>query len=101
MLIFLRNRCDYSVIYKELERLRAAAEDENTIISIVGHPMHLGVVASMITMMNYIMGSTLLIIPVLLFLAYRSWWAVWIVPSSAVISGIWGLGFMSIMGYQP
>ena len=50
--------------------------------------------------MNYIMGATLVIIPILLFLAYRSLWAVLIVPLAAVISGIWGLGFMAIMGYN-
>jgi hypothetical protein len=97
---FEEEHLDYSLIYKELERIRAATEDSNTVVSIVGNPMHLGVVASMISMMNYIMGSTLLIIPILLYLAYRSFWAVLIVPSSAVISGIWGLGFMAMMGYN-
>jgi predicted RND superfamily exporter protein len=91
---------DYSRITRELERLRAATEDDNTILSIVGHPMHLGVVASMINTMNYIMGATLVIIPILLFMAYRSLWAILIVPLAAVVSGIWGLGFMAIMGYN-
>jgi len=91
---------DYSRITKELERLRAATEDENTTLSIVGHPMHLGVVANMTNTMNFIMGATLVIIPILLFLAYRSFWAILIVPLAAVVSGIWGLGFMAIMGYN-
>jgi hypothetical protein len=97
---FFEEELDYTAVYKKLEEMRGQTEDANTTVSIVGHPMHLGVVASMITMMNYIMGSTLLIIPILLFLAYRSWWAVWIVPSSAVISGTWGLGFMSMLGFN-
>ncbi len=33
-------------------------------------------------------------------MAYRSFWAVLIVPLAAVVSGIWGLGFMAIMGYN-
>ena len=49
---------DYSRITNELERLRAKVEDANTTLSIVGHPMHLGVVANMIDTMNYIMGAT-------------------------------------------
>jgi len=97
---FFEESLDYSLIYKELERLRAATEDDNTTVSIVGHPMHLGVVSSMISEMNYIMLATLVIIPILLYLAYRSIWAVWIVPLAAVVSGIWGLGFMAIMGYN-
>jgi len=91
---------DYSRITNELERLRAKVEDANTTLSIVGHPMHLGVVANMIDTMNYIMGATLIIIPILLFMAYRSFWAILIVPLAAVVSGIWGLGFMAIMGYN-
>ena len=91
---------DYSRITNELERLRATVEDANTTLSIVGHPMHLGVVANMTDTMNYIMGATLIIIPILLFMAYRSFWAILIVPLAAVVSGIWGLGFMAIMGYN-
>ncbi len=97
---FFEETLDYSVIYRELERLRAATEDENTTTSIVGHPMHLGVVASMISTMNYIMAATLLVIPILLFMAYRSIWAVIIIPVAAIVSGVWGLGFMSLMGYN-
>jgi len=97
---FFEEALDYTVIYRELERIRAAAEDANTTVSVVGHPMHLGVVSSMITEMNYIMLATLVIIPILLYLAYRSLWAVLIVPLAAVVSGIWGLGFMAIMGYS-
>ena len=97
---FEEEALDYARLTKELERLRAKTEDANTIVSIVGHPMHLGVVASMIDTMNYIMGATLVIIPILLFLAYRSFWAVLIVPLAAVVSGIWGLGFMAIRGYN-
>ncbi len=97
---FEEEALDYAGITKELDRLRAKTEDANTTVSIVGHPMHLGVVASMIDTMNYIMGATLVIIPLLLFLAYRSFWAVLIVPLAAVVSGIWGLGFMAIMGYN-
>jgi len=97
---FEEEALDYAGITKELDRLRSKTEDANTTVSIVGHPMHLGVVASMIDTMNYIMGATLVIIPLLLFLAYRSFWAVLIVPLAAVVSGIWGLGFMAIMGYN-
>ncbi|MCX5902368.1 MAG: MMPL family transporter [Proteobacteria bacterium] len=97
---FEEEALDYAGITKELDRLRAKTEDANTTVSIVGHPMHLGVVASMIDTMNYIMLATLLIIPVLLYMAYRSWWAVWIVPLAAVVSGTWGLGFMAILGYN-
>jgi len=46
------------------------------------------------------MVGTAVVIPILLYLAYRSIWAMFLVPFSGVISGIWGLGFMGIMGYN-
>ena len=95
---FLEETLDYSLIYKELNRIRSNVEDENHILSIVGYPMNLGAVQSMTQRVNYIMIGTALVIPFLLFLTYRSLWATIIVPSSGIISGIWGLGFMSMLG---
>lgn len=97
---FFEEELDYNIVYKELERLRKETEDDNTVISIVGNPMHLGVVASMIDEMNWIMIGTGLVMPILLWLAFRSLLAALFVPFTAVISGVWGLGFMSIMGYN-
>ncbi|MCX8044790.1 MAG: MMPL family transporter [Desulfobacterota bacterium] len=97
---FFEEELDYSLIYRELQRIRAVTEDENTTVSIVGHPMHLGVVASYIRQMNYIMAGTGIVIPILLFIAYRSLMATVFVPLAAVISGIWGLGFYALMGYN-
>ena len=97
---FFEEELNYTTVYRELERIRSETEDDNTTVSIVGHPMHLGIVASMIRMMNYIMVGTAIVIPILLFLAYRSIWAMLVIPFSGVVSGIWGLGFMGIMGFN-
>ena len=97
---FFEEDLDYTAVYKQLEEIRRHTEDSNTTVSIVGHPMHLGVVASMIRMINLIMLGTAIVIPILLFFAYRSIWATVMVPLAGVVSGIWGLGFMGIMGYN-
>lgn len=97
---FFEEELDYTAVYKKLEGMRSQTEDANTTVSIVGHPMHLGVVASMIRMVNLIMLGTVIVIPILLFLAYRSVWATIMVPMAGVVSGIWGLGFMGIMRYN-
>ena len=97
---FFEEELDYNAVYRKLECIRSEMEDENTEVSIVGHPMHLGTVASMIRVVNLIMLGTAIVIPVLLFLAYRSVWAMLMIPFSAVVSGIWGLGFMGMMGYN-
>ncbi len=91
---------NYNIIYNKLEEIRAATEDSNTTISIVGSPMHLGVVANMVEIMNWIMVGTAIIIPILLFMAYKSIWAVLFVPLAGFVSGIWGIGFMSLLGYN-
>ena len=62
--------------------------------------MHLGVVASYIRNMNYIMMGTGILIPILLFIAYRSLLAAIFVPLAAIVSGVWGLGFYALMGYN-
>jgi hypothetical protein len=97
---FFEKELDYKIVYKELERLRSETEDENTVVSIVGHPMHLGIVANMINMMNLIMAGTALLMPVLLFIFFRSVWAGMIIPLSGIVSGIWGLGLMVLLGYN-
>lgn len=97
---FFEEELDYKIVYKELERLRRETEDQNTVLSIVGHPMHLGIVANMINMMNLIMAGTALLMPIILFIVFRSVWAMVIIPLSGVISGIWGLGLMVLLGYS-
>jgi predicted RND superfamily exporter protein len=54
----------------------------------------------MVDRVNYILIGTALVIPILLFLAYRSIWGMLLVPSAGIISGIWGLGFMAVIGYN-
>ncbi len=97
---FFEDEMDYSVVYDRLTKIREETEDENTKVCIVGNPMHLGVVAHMTSNMNYIMGATLLIIPILLFACYRSIWGVVAVIAAPLIALIWGLGFMALLGYN-
>jgi len=97
---FFEEELDYTKIKTELDRLRVETEDENTTVSIVGHPMHLGIVAGYIQTMNWIMLGTGILIPLLLFIAYRSVMAAIFVPLAAVVSGVWGLGFYAFMGYN-
>lgn len=97
---FFEGELNYNAVYQQLEAMRKKTEDGNTTVSIVGHPMHLGVVASMINLVNMIMLGTAIVIPILLFFAYRSIWATIMVPLAGVVSGIWGLGFMGIMRYN-
>jgi len=97
---FFEDEMDYRVVYERLNKIRQATEDDNTMVCIVGNPMHLGVVAHMTNNMNIIMGATLVIIPLLLFACYRSVMGVIAVIAAPVIALIWGLGFMALLGYN-
>jgi len=98
---FFEQELDYNVIYSELNRIRDKVEsDGNHTLSIVGYPMHIGTIRYMVDQVNYILLGTAIVIPILLFLAYRSVWATFLVPAAGVISGIWGLGFMGMLGYN-
>ena len=97
---FFEEDLDYSNIYLELNKIRSEAEDEHHILSIVGYPMHIGTIRHLIDRVNFVLLGTGLLIPVLLFLAYRSLWATIMVPATGIISGIWGIGFMGMMGYN-
>ncbi len=97
---FYEEELDYRAIYQGLSDIRSHVEDDNHRLSIVGYPMEIGIIGDMVDKVNYILLATALVIPVLLFMAYRSIWGMLLVPSAGIISGIWGLGFMAVMGYN-
>jgi len=97
---FFEEAIDYKVAFKELQRIRKEAEDENNIVAIAGEPMHLGYVRESIQRVNLILIGTVLIILLILYLYFKSKRGVIIPIFTAGISGIWGLGFMSLMGYN-
>ncbi len=97
---FYEEKLDYKVIYNALQRIRTEVEDNKHRLSIVGYPMHIGIIGHMVDRVNFILICTGILIPILLFIAYRSVWATLLVPSAGVISGIWGLGFMGMLGFN-
>ena len=97
---FYEEKLDYALIYEGLIRLRDAVEDDQHRLSIVGYPMHIGTIDHMVDKVNFILVCTAVLIPILLFLSYRSIWATLLVPSAGFISAIWGLGFMGLLGYN-
>jgi len=97
---FFEEDMDYTVVYNALIKIRNAVEDENTTVCMVGNPIHLGIVADMTTTMNYIIAATMLFILFLLYITYRSFWAMIIVPLSGFVSLVWGLGFMALMRFN-
>ncbi len=90
----------YDAVYKEFIKLQNDMEDENHIINIAGEPVHLGYVRDLSRKVIGVLGLTTLCIMLLLYLYYRSKRGMFIPIISLVLSGIWGLGFMSMVGFN-
>jgi len=100
MVDFLEEDIDYPVVFKELNRIRDKTEDNNHIINIAGEPMHLGYIDFYTSQVLLILGCTVIGIILMLFMYYRSIRAIFIPVLSAAMSAVWGLGFMSLLGYS-
>ena len=90
----------YDSVYKEFVKLQNEMEDDNHIINIAGEPVHLGYVRDLSRKVIGVLGLTTLAIMLLLYLYYRSKRGMFIPVISLVLSGIWGLGFMSLVGFN-
>ena len=97
---FFEDEIDYSVVFKALRRLQDKYEDSNHILSIHGEPMHLGYVDSYVGDVLRIMLITLLVLLFLFYYWYRSLRATVLPILAALLSGVWGLGLMSLLGYN-
>jgi len=97
---FFDEEIDYKVVFQELQRIRKETEDENNLVCIAGEPMHYGYVRESIRGVNIILTVTVIIIFVILYLYFRSKRGVIVPIVTAAVSSIWGLGFMSFMGYN-
>jgi len=97
---FFEDEIDYTVVFKELRRIQDKYEDDNHILAINGEPLHLGYADSYADEVFLIMIGTLLVMLVLFYYWYRSVRATVIPFFAALLSGVWGLGFMCLLGYN-
>jgi len=90
----------YDVVFRKLLKLQGEMEDENHIINIAGEPMHLGYIKHHNRDVVNILIITILAVAIVLFCFYRSLQGLVIPLISGVVSGIWGLGIMALLGYH-
>ncbi len=90
----------YDAVFKDFMKLQGEMEDENHIINIAGEPVHLGYIRDLSRNVLVVLGGTTIAIMLLLFLYYRSKRGMFIPIMAATLSGIWGLGFMAMIGYN-
>ena len=98
---FAAETIDYQKVFEFLSELRKEVEDENHILNIAGEPMHLGYINHHNRDIFLILGATILVIMVSLYFDFSRSFKFMIIPLiTAGISGIWGLGFMGLAGYN-
>ncbi|MBW1840054.1 MAG: hypothetical protein JRI49_08975 [Deltaproteobacteria bacterium] len=91
---FFEDEVDYTVVFKELLRIQKKYEDDNHILAVNGEPLHLGYVDSYVNEIFLIMLGTFLVMLILFYFWYRSIRATVIPFLAALLSGVWGLGFI-------
>lgn len=97
---FFDDEIDYTAVFNELRRIQDKYEDDNHILSIAGEPMRLGYVDSYTRQIFLIMLGTFLVMFILFYYWYRSLRATVIPFLAAFVSGLWGVGFMQLLGYN-
>ena len=97
---FNEQRLDYRLIHRELARLKAEIEDENIVLLVAGEPMLKGWVWHFAGEWPRILGVTIGLMVLALFLYFRRLAGVLVPFVGAVIQGVWGLGFMGLVGFH-
>jgi hypothetical protein len=100
MVDFFEEQIDYETCFNEFQALRRKLEDENTVIAIAGEPMHLGYIRSYVKDVLKILLYTVLAMMAMFYLYFRSKRGMLLPIIAALVSAIWGLGFMSLMGFN-
>jgi len=97
---FNEGRVDYGEIHRQLERIRHAVEDDNTVLYATGEPVlkawcwfYEGDLARIFAVTGLFLVGTLI-------LYFRRLYGVLLPMIGAVAQAIWGLGFVGLLGYN-
>lgn len=85
-------------LYGAIEKIAKSVEDDNTSTHMIGRPVLLGQIQKDFHQLYFIFMLTILTTIIVLFLYFRDLRGVMIPMATMVISAIWGLGMMSMIG---
>ena len=97
---FFEEKMDYKITYKELMELRKKYEDDNHFVAIAGNPMHIGYIESYVPQALKIFAYTILAMLVMFLMFFRSKRGMVMPVAAALISAIWGLGFLAMLNFN-
>ena len=87
-------------LYHRLEEIKREETDNHTNIYFTGYPALYANVFYLAPQVYVVLGITFTVMISLLYFFFRSWQGVVLPVISAGVSAIWGLGFLSICGYN-
>lgn len=91
---------DYPYIFKRLQEITAAEQDEETSFYLSGRPIMLGHIQQGMTRILYIFVLALAVMVVLLYSDFRRKRAVTLPLTAGLLSVIWGLGILNLIGFE-
>ena len=97
---FFSEGVDYDEVYSRFQKILKDYSDENNEIFIVGGPYLYGLVSHYLPQTGMVLTLTILSMFLLTFLYTRSFRLTVLPMLSALICGIWGLGFLCFIGYN-
>jgi predicted RND superfamily exporter protein len=98
---FLEGRLDYERIFDDVHALEQELEADGAVeVHLTGMPILVGWCFHYAPEIVLIIGLTLGVLVLLLGVYFRHWYGVVLPLSGAVVSAVWGLGFISLMDYQ-
>jgi len=91
---------DYEKLFRQLQDIRERESAPGITIHVTGQPMLVGWVSSYVPQIVQIFLFTVLIMLALLILYFRRLYGVLLPIVGIVLTGIWGLGILSLLGYN-
>jgi len=97
---FFEGQFDPLKTYRKLQELARSLEDDHTRVRMIGRPVLLGHILQHYPTLAWWLGLTLFSMVLLLALYFRDFRGVWIPFATAVLSAIWGLGLLGLLGHN-
>ncbi len=91
---------DFEEVLQFFETLRGSEEDASVSLHVAGRPILLGYIYKSLQEMYLILCVSLLIVAVVLYAYFRSWFGVFVPIFTASVATVWGLGAMGFTGYN-
>jgi predicted RND superfamily exporter protein len=97
---FFEHKLDPKDAYQRIKKIIELEQDENTDIQVIGRPILLGMILERYPQLVWLFLLTIASILVVLLLYFRGIRGVLAPMATAIISAIWGLGFLGLFDYN-